>query len=193
MLSADGGCEITVTFPVKTAWQFRELLSVLTSHNLSYKTRGHVYRAILHASETWPLTKTNLQRNARVMIRQICSIKPEDVARVRSSELLAKLNDPHLILRERRHRWGEHVECSNGAVRTACDIQIDGRCGSGRPNLTWKKLTEKDCREWKLTTVDPQERSTWRSGVRSAMRAASQLPGRGALMWMIPLTCTLKI
>ena len=30
-----------------------------------------------------------------------------------------------------------------------------------------------------LTTVDSQERSTWRSGVRSAMRAASQLPGRG--------------
>ena len=33
--------------------------------------------------------------------------------------------------------------------------------------------------QWKLTTVDPQERSTWRSGVRSAMRAASQLPGKG--------------
>ena len=27
-------------------------------------------------------------------------------------------------------------------------------------------------------SVDPQERSTWRSVVRSAMRAASQLPGR---------------
>ena len=47
-----------------------------------------------------------------------------------------------------------------------------------RPKLTWMKLTEKDCREWKLRTVDLQERSTWRSGVRSAMRAASQLPGR---------------
>ena len=45
------------------------------------------------------------------------------------------------------------------------------------PKLTWKKLTEKNCRELKLTTVDPQERGTWRSGVRSAMRAASQLPG----------------
>ena len=48
---------------------------------------------MLHASETWPLTKTNLQRlqrNDRAMIRQICSIKPKDVARVRSSELLAK-------------------------------------------------------------------------------------------------------
>ena len=46
--------------------------------------------------------------------------------------------------------------------------------GAGWPKLTWKKLTEKDCREWKLTTVDPQERSTLRSGVRSAMHAASQ-------------------
>ena len=52
--------------------------------------------------------------------------------------------------------------------------------GAGRPKLTWKKLTERGCPEWKLTKVDPQERSTWRSGVRSAMQAASQLPGKGA-------------
>ena len=51
--------------------------------------------------------------------------------------------------------------------------------GTGRPKLTWKKLTEKDCHEGKLPTVDPQERSTWKSGMRSAMRAASQLSGRG--------------
>ena len=37
---------------------------------------------------------------------------------------------------------------------------------------------EKDCRE---LTVDPQERSTWRSGVRSATGAASQLPGKGPI------------
>ena len=56
----------------------------------------------------------------------------------------------------------------------ACDVRIyDGR------GLTCKKLTEKDCREWKLTTVEHQMGSTWRSGVRSAMRAASQLPGSG--------------
>ena len=83
-------------------------------------------------------------------------------------------------MRERRLRWFGHVERSSGAIRTACDIQIDGRRGAGRPKLTWKKLRERDCSEWKLTTVDPQERSTWRSGVRSAMRAASQLPGKGA-------------
>ena len=113
------------------------------------------------------------------LIRQICSIKPEDVASV--SELLAKLQleDLDLILRERRLRWFGHVAHSSGAIRTAYDMQIDGKRGAGRPKQTWKKLTEKDCREWKLTTVDPQERSTWRSGVRSAMCAASQLPGKG--------------
>ena len=102
------------------------------------------------------------------------------MATVRSSKLLAKLEleDLNLILRERRLGWLGHVERSSGAVRTACDIQKDGRRGAGRLKLTWKKLTEKDCRESKLTTVDPQERSTWRSGVRSAMRAASQLSGR---------------
>ena len=160
---------MAVTTCVKTAWKkFRELLPVLTSRHLSSKTRGHVYLQ-------------HLQHNDRAMIRQICSIKPEDVATVRSSELLARLQleDLDLILRERRLRWFGHVEGSSGAIRTAYDIQIEGRWGAGRPKQTWKKLTEKDCREWKLTTVDPQERSIWRSGVRSAMRAASQLPGKG--------------
>ena len=44
--------------------------------------------------------------------------------------------------------------------------------------MTWKQLTERDCREVKLAAIDPHDRDTWRSGVRSAMRAASQLPGR---------------
>ena len=103
------------------------------------------------------------------------------MAVVRSSKLLAKLEieDLDLILRERRLCWFGYVDRSSGAVRTACDIQICGRRGAGRPKLIWKKLMEKDCREWKPSTVDPQERSTWRSGVRSTMHAASQLPGKG--------------
>ena len=67
------------------------------------------------------------------------------------------------------------MDHSSDVVSTACDIQIDGRWGAGRPKLTWKKLREKDGCEWKLATVDPQER---RSGVRSAMTAASLLPRR---------------
>ena len=111
------------------------------------------------------------------------------MARVRSSELLAQLQleDLDLILRERRLRWFGHVANSSGAIRTAYDMQIDGKRGAGRHKQTWKKLTEKDCREWKLTTVDPQERSTWRSGVRSGIVQLASYLERGPLMWMMPL------
>ena len=34
------------------------------------------------------------------------------------------------------------LERSNGAVRSACDIQVDGKGGPGRPNMTWKQLRE---------------------------------------------------
>ena len=58
MLSAAGGCELSTITRVKTAWKkFKDLLSVLSSRHLSFKTRGHVYSfcvlsAMLHASET---------------------------------------------------------------------------------------------------------------------------------------------
>ena len=56
MLSAAGGCELSTTTRVKTAWKkFKDLLPVLFSRHLSFKTRGHVYSscvgsAMLHAS-----------------------------------------------------------------------------------------------------------------------------------------------
>ena len=190
MLSAAGGCKLSKTTRVKTAWKkFKELKPFLSSRHLSFKTRGRVYSTcvrstMLHASETWPVTKPclqRLQRNGRAMIRQICNVKPQDTATIRSIELLARLGieDLDLILKERRLRWYGHVERSNGAVNTAFDIQVNGKCGPGRPKMTWKQLTERDHREWKLSAIDPRDRDTWRSGVRSAMHAASQLPGRG--------------
>ena len=190
MLSAAGGCELSTTTRVKTAWKkFKDLLPVLSSSHHPFKTRGHVYSscvwsAMLHASETWPLTKLNLQRlqrNDRAMIRQICNVRPQDIVTTRSNELLVRLGieDLDLILKERRLRWYGHVERSSGAINTTFDIQIDGKRGPGRPKMTWKQLTERDCREWKLSAINPHDRRTWRSGVRSAMRAASQLPGRG--------------
>ena len=36
---------------------------------------------------------------------------------------------------------------------------------------------DRDRREWNLNEVDPCDKDVWRSSVRSAMRAASQLPG----------------
>ena len=176
MLSAAGGCELSTTTRVKTAWKkIKDLLPVLSSRHLSFKTCGPVYSscvrsAMLHASETWPLTKPNLQRlqrNDRAMIRQSCNVRPQDIVTTRSNELLVRLRieDLDLFLKERRLPWYGHVERSNGAVKTAFDIQVDRKCGAGRPKMTWKQLTERDCREWKLSAINPHDRHTWRSGV----------------------------
>ena len=189
MLSAAGGCELSTKTRVKTAWKkFKDLLPVLSSRHLSFKTRGHVYSscvrsAMLHARETKPLTKPNLQRlqrNDRAMIRHICNVRPQDIVTTRSNDLLVRLGieDLDLILKERRLRWYGHVERYSGAIKTAFDIHVDGKRGPGRPKMTWKQLTERDCREWKLSAINPHDRHTWRSGVRSAMSAASQLSGR---------------
>ena len=150
MLSAAGGCELSIA-----SKKFKELLPVLSSRHLSFKTRSRVYsycvwKAILHASKTWPLTKPklqHLQRNDRAMIRQIYNVKPQDIVTTRSNELLG-IEDLDLILKERRLHWYGHEERSYGAIKTACDIQIDGgNRGPGRPKITWKQLTERNCRE----------------------------------------------
>ena len=171
MLSAAGGCELSTTTYVKTTCKkFKELLPVLSSCHLSFKTCGRVYSsyvrsAMLHASDTWPLTKPNLQclqRNDRARIRHICNVRPQDTVTTRSNELLVWLGieDLDLILKERRLRWYGHIECSNGAVKTTFHIQVEGKHESGRPKMTWKQLTERDCREWKLSDINPHGRHT---------------------------------
>ena len=69
---------------------------------------------------TWPCVQ-NMRLHARqhkdrAVIRQICNIKPEVVATVRSREL----KDLELILREK----ASHGEGSSGVVRTACHSVI---------------------------------------------------------------------
>ena len=61
--------------------------------------------------------------------------------------------------------------------------RVEGKRGPRRPQMSWKQLTERDCREWKLSAINPHDRNMWRSGASSAMRSASQL----SLMWMLPL------
>ena len=45
--------------------------------------------------------------------------------------------------------------------------------------MTWRQLTDRNCSEWTLLAINPHDRYTRRSGMRSAMHAASQLSGRG--------------
>ena len=61
----------------------------------------------------------------------------------------------------------------------AFHILVEGMRRPGRPKMTWKQLTKRDCRERKLSAINPHDRNMWRPGVRSDMHAASKLSGRG--------------
>ena len=54
------------------------------------------------------------------------------------------IEDLDLILKERRLPWYGHAECSNGAVKTAFDIQVEGKRGPGRPKMTWKHAADRE-------------------------------------------------
>ena len=66
---------------------------------------------------------------------QICNVRPQDIVTTRSNKLLAwfGIEDLDLILKERRLRWYGHVECSNGAVKTAFYIQVKKSVVLGGP------------------------------------------------------------
>ena len=86
-------------------------------------------------------------------------VKPQhnQLITTRSNKLLARLGIENLdlILKERRLHWYGHVEHSNGAVKTAFHIQVEGKRGPWRPKMAWKQLTERDCREWKHSAINP--------------------------------------
>ena len=180
MLSAAGGCEFSTTTHVKTAWKkFKDLLPVLSSRHFSFKTRGCVYSscvqsAMLHASETWPLTKPN----------QTSSICSEMTDRSAMSDRKT-LSPPGPM----SYLCGLALRIWTSFWRREDSIGMDmwnAPVVQSRQPLTyrlvesvWKQLTERDCRVWKLSVINPHDRHTWRSGVRSATRATSQLSGKG--------------
>ena len=180
---------LAATTRVKSAWKkFNELLPILTSRHLTLRRRGHLYhmcvrRVMLHASETWPITKSDLlrlQRNDRAMIRRICGISFDKVRSTPSKVLLAKLGlaDLESHLREGRLRWYGHVQRSNGAIKCVSEMTVNGPRRPGRPRKTWNEVVRSDISAWSLGSSDPLNRAIWRNNVKTAMRAASQDTGR---------------
>ena len=118
---------------------------------------------MLNVSETWSLTRPHLQRlrrNDRAMIRQICNVKPDDVATVRSKYLLAQPEIYYIVvnLREKKLGWFVHVDQFSGTFKTVCNMQIEVEHGPGRPKTAWMTLTDRDPHEWKNNEFDPSYR-----------------------------------
>ena len=97
-IGAGGGCDLSVITRIRSAWgKFRELLPILTSHALSYITRGQIYSTyirtvLLYASECWAPNVNDLlklQRNDRAMIWWTCNVRLKD--HISSDSLLRNL------------------------------------------------------------------------------------------------------
>ena len=60
-------------------------------------------------------------------------MKQENVATVRSNKMLVELeiDDLDVTLREKMLPWFGHSERSSGAIKTVCDMQIEGKLGLG--------------------------------------------------------------
>ena len=119
------------------------------------------------------------------MIRKIYNAKLQDIATIRSNELLVRLGieDPHSAGEKAPLKWtcGMLQWCSKDSLYN----KVDRKRGNEK-----SKMTERDCREWKLSAFDPHDRHICRSGTRSAMHAASQLPGRGPTdVTVAPVAC----
>ena len=205
-------CRVQASFHVpsvvlKTAWKkFKELLPVLSFPPPPHPTPPHppffqdmwvtctagVWSAMLHVSETWPLTKPNfqrLQRNDRSMIRQICNVKQQDIVTNRSNEPLARLGieEQDLILKESSagmDMWNAPMVQS----RQPLTYRLMENVGLGGPRWHGSSWQRGIAESWssRLSTLMIDILEIWRKICYACSKPASYLEG-SPMMWMLPL------
>ena len=123
------------------------------------------------------------------MIRQICNVKQQDTANVRSTELLARLGieDLDLILKERRLRWYGMWNAPTVQSIQPLTYRLLESVGLGGPRWlgsNWQRETaESGNSQLSTLMIETPGHLVW------VLHAASQLPGRGSTV--VTCTCTL--
>ena len=197
MLSAADGCELSTTTRVKMAWKKFKVCYQSSTHATSLSKRGRVYSscvrsAMLHASETWPLTNPNLQhlqRNDRAMIRQICNDRPQDIVTTRSNALLVRLGIEDLTSFWRRED-SDGMDMWNAPMVQSWQpltYRLMESVGLGGPKWhgsSWQRGTaESGSSRLSTLMIDVPGDLVWDL---PCVQQASYLEG-GPLMWMLPL------
>ena len=178
MLSAAGGCALSTITHVKTAWKkLKELLPVLSSRHLSFKKWPHVQLLCdeRNAPCQWDFAidkaksptsaadwQGNDQTNLQCQATRYCH---------------------HLVQWATCAAWhwgsGPHSEGRKAPLVWTCGMlqwcSQDSLWHAG----WWKAWAWEAQDDMEAADRDPHDRHTSRSGVRSSMHAASQLPGRG--------------
>ena len=179
MLSAGGSCSLAIITRCCTAWgKFKKLLPILTSKHISLTIRGKVFdacvrSALLHGIETWAPTAPDLQRlrrNDRSMIRWICGVKPYDEISIDLLCARLGIQEVTAALRSKRLRWYGHVVRSSSCIKSVTNMEVPCSKARGRPRKTWSDCVKVDMNACSIGGIDPQNRTAWRSGIRSISR-----------------------
>ena len=186
MFSAGGGCTTAVIARCRSAWaKFRQLLPLLTARSLSLKSKGRIFSscvrgALLHASETWAMTKADLRRlcrNDNAMIRWICGVKPSQDPHMPDLHSKLGVMDLNVVIRQRRLRWFGHVMRSSSEINRVRNRPVVGKRGVGHPKKTWYEVVKDDLRVWNLSEDTTQDREAWRFAVRNSRLEPTPLAG----------------
>jgi hypothetical protein len=129
-----------------------------------------VRSALLHGSETWAPTASDLQRlcrNDRAMIAG--SVGPSQVRIETPTALfcarLGNLQEVTEALRIRRLKWYGHVMRSSVCIDTITNMKIPCPGKLGRPRKIRSQCIKEDLRSRNHTDNDPRNRAEWRLDV----------------------------
>lgn len=173
VIGAGGGAEDASRNRVKCGWaKFHDLGCVLKGRGASWSIKGKFYRScvqktLLHGTETWPAKMEDMQRLERAeksMVRWMCGVSLKKGCR--SEDLLQRLGVESItsVMRRGRLRWYGHVERKPNTDWTSkCRyVEVEGKCGKGRPRMTFGARVEQDMNLFGLTKEMAQDRDLWR-------------------------------
>ena len=202
MLSAAGGCELSTITRVKNAWKkFKDLLPVLPSRHLSFKHVAVCTALLCGAQCSMPARLGHWQSQTSSFWSEMTG-QWSDRSAMSGCKTLSPpgpMSYLHgLALRIWTLFWrregSDGMDMWNAPMvqSTAFDIQVDEKRGPGRPKMTSKQLTERDCREWKLSAINPHDRHTLEIWCEICHVCSKPAIWKGA-HWCrcCPCTCTL--
>ena len=151
----------------------------ISSHHLSFKTRGRMYSScvwstMLHVSETWPLKKPNLQRLQYLQCQ--ATRHCQHLVQWATWTALHWGSGPHPEGEDSTStdRWNTPRVQSRQPV--TCRLMESSLGGPSWHGSSWQKGIAESGSSWLLTLMIDTPGDMV---VRSSMRAASQIPGRG--------------
>jgi len=189
IVSKDGGTDQDIGTRIgKATTAFKLLAPVWRSRTISIKTKlklfnSNVKSVLLYACETWRTTKAGIHRLQTFVnrcLRSILHIRWED--KISNTVLWNRTSQERIEIQVLRRKWNwiGHTlrKPSSNITRHALRWSPPGKRRPGRPRITWRRSTESESKEAKMTWSQieqtAQDRRKWRQTVAGLCSSMEQ-------------------